>query len=49
MQSKNIEIMKKMGKLGETYIKWVEQEQEKTQEEMIIDNVGMINPKRHIY
>jgi len=24
MQTKNIETMKKMGKLGENYIKWVE-------------------------
>ncbi len=30
MQTKNIETMKKMGKLGENYIKWVEQEMEKT-------------------
>jgi len=30
MQKNNIEVMMKMGKLGKNYIKWVEQEMEKT-------------------
>jgi methylthioribose-1-phosphate isomerase len=30
MQGENIETMRKMGKLGKEYIKWVEQEMEKT-------------------
>ena len=38
-----------MSKLAENYTKWVDDEMEKTQEEMVVDNVGKVNPVRHIF
>ena len=40
--------MKDMCKLAETYNKWIEEEMTKTQEEMVVTNVGKINPKKHL-
>ena len=44
LQEDNIETMKKMCKLAETYNSWIEEEMTKTAEEMVVSNVGKINP-----
>lgn len=44
LQEHNIEKMKSMCKLAETYNSWIEEEMTKTSEEMIVSNVGKINP-----
>ena len=40
--------MKAMGILAKNYTKWIDQEMTKTKEEMIVSNVGKINPKNHL-
>ena len=47
-QQDNIATMQRMAKLAESYTKWVEDEMSKTKEEMVVDNVGKINPVKHI-
>jgi len=37
-----------MCKLAGEYTKWIDQEMTKTKEEMIVSNVGKVNPKRHL-
>ena len=48
IQEANIDTMKSMAGLAEKYTKWVEDQMEKSKEEMLVDNVGKINPVKHI-
>mmetsp|Transcript_13307 Transcript_13307/g.26593 ORF Transcript_13307/g.26593 Transcript_13307/m.26593 type:complete len:309 (+) Transcript_13307:179-1105(+) len=47
-QKKNETIVEKMLKLTVEYNKRVQQEEGKTAEEIIVDNVGKIDPKKHL-
>ena len=48
IQKDNIATMQRMCTLAESYTKWVDDEMKKTKEEMVVDNVGKINPVKHI-
>lgn len=37
-----------MSNLAKDYTKWIEEEMKKTSTEMVVANVGKINPKKHL-
>jgi len=47
-QSKNQEIVEKMFKLTEQYHDRIQEEEGKSVEQIVVDNVGKIDPKRHL-
>mmetsp|Transcript_142938 Transcript_142938/g.202146 ORF Transcript_142938/g.202146 Transcript_142938/m.202146 type:complete len:95 (-) Transcript_142938:23-307(-) len=44
----NEKVMKTMSNLAKDYTKWIEEEMKKTVTEMVVSNVGKINPKKHL-
>mmetsp|Transcript_8905 Transcript_8905/g.7871 ORF Transcript_8905/g.7871 Transcript_8905/m.7871 type:complete len:142 (-) Transcript_8905:68-493(-) len=44
----NEKVMKTMSNLAKDYTKWIEEEMKKTTTEMVVSNVGKINPKKHL-
>ena len=44
----NVEALKNMAKLTDSYQKWIVEETKKTREEFIVTSVGKMNPKTHL-
>ena len=45
---RNVESLKKLARLSETYNKWIQDETKKTTEEFLVASVGKMNPKQHL-
>ena len=46
--TRNVETLKRLSKLSETYNKWIQDETKKTTEEFLVASVGKMNPKQHL-
>ena len=44
----NEESLKKLSNLADMYHKWIQEETEKKPEELVVSQVGRVNPKNHI-
>ncbi len=47
-QAKTVDTVKELSKLTEEYNKWIQEELKKTKEELVVSQVGKMNPKNHL-
>eukprot|EP00750_Incisomonas_marina_P017401 INCI20317.1.p1 GENE.INCI20317.1~~INCI20317.1.p1 ORF type:complete len:310 (-),score=51.13 INCI20317.1:274-1203(-) len=48
LEDKNAESMERLSRLSRDYISWVQNQEGKTEEAFQVENVGKVNPKRHL-
>jgi len=47
--TRNVDSLKKLAKLSEQYIKWIDEETKKSTDEFEVASVGKMNPKLHLF
>ena len=45
---RNETLSKEMCSLAQQYSKWIEDEMKKSKQEMVVSNIGKLDPKRHL-